>query len=262
MYGPNPASEQTLTAQILNRLPKASVVMGDIGFGTFSTAFTSTQNGHDVLFRLQPNRARALGRGLPLGPATDEPVCWRPSAYERKRHPDLPADACVHGRFIAQQVKASNGVTMTLFFFTTLTLPVDQLLALYGYRWNVETDLRSLKNTINLQMLRCLSVEMVAKELVLAITGYNLVRAIMNAAAEQNGLDPRRLSFSRCQDVINAAMPGLDAARDPTDYNAQLKRMFQLVASCKLPNRKPRPTTPRKVWGHTCKFPRRKRKPG
>lgn len=53
---------------------------------------------------------------------------------------------------------------------------------------------------------------MIAKELILAMAGYNLVRAVMNAAAEENKLNPRRLSFSRSQDVVNAALPGLAAA--------------------------------------------------
>jgi putative transposase len=258
MYGPDAVSEQKLTERILGQLPAASVIMGDINFGVFSVTFAATQRGHDVLLRLQPNRAQALGRGLPLGPATDEPICWRPSAWDRKQHPNLPTDACVQGRFIAQQVKASNGVSRTLYFFTTLPLAVGQILELYGQRWNIETDLRSLKQTVDLKMLRCQSVDMIAKELVLAIVGYNLVRAVMNTAAQQNHLDPRRLSFSRSQDVVTAALPGLDAAATQEEYQARLHRMLQLVASCKLPDRSRRSTTPRHVWGHSCKFPKRK----
>jgi len=107
-------------------------------------------------------------------------------------------------------------------------------------------------------MLRCKSADMIAKELVLAITGYNLVRAVMNIAAQQNGLNPRRLSFSRSQEVVNAALPGLDAAGSPEEYQTRLQRMFRLVASCKLPDRSNRATTPRQSWGHSRKFPKRK----
>jgi hypothetical protein len=258
MYGPQAVSEQALTEQILDRLPDGSVVMGDINFGVFSVSFAATQGGHDVLFRLQANRVAALGRGLPLRPGTDHKVCWRPSAYERKQHPELPADACVQGRLIVEQVTALNGKQVILYLFTTLDLGVKQLLQLYGDRWDVETDLRSLKQTLRLQTLRCQSSDMIAKELVLAIAGYNLVRAVMKVAAEQNQIDPRRLSFSRSQDVVNAALPGLEAARSEAEYEARLRRMFQRVASCKLPDRSKRSTTPRAVWGHASKFPKRK----
>ena len=163
----------------------------------------------------------------------------------------------MRGRFIVQQVQASNGDVVLLYLFTTLDLKVEQILALYGQRWDVETDLRSLKQTLRLDILHCQSPEMIAKELVLAVTGYNLVRAVMQAAAEQTQQDPRRLSFSRCQDVVNAALPGLDMAPTPAEYQSRLRRMFQLVASCKLPNRSRRPPAPRAFWGHTAKFPRR-----
>jgi hypothetical protein len=258
MYGPEAVSEQALTEQLLDRLPPHSVLMGDINFGVFSVAFAATQRGHDVLLRLQPNRAGAVGRGLPLQSGLDQQVCWRPSASERKKHPDLPADACLRGRLIVQRVTASDGSSVTLYLFTTLPLTVEQLLQLYGQRWNVETDLRSLKRTVDLQVLHCKSADMIAKELVLAIVGYNLVRAVMNAAAVEYNLDPRRLSFSRSQDVVNAALPGLDAATTPAEYQTRLRRMLQLVASCKLPDRSARRSLPRQVWGHGCKFAKRK----
>lgn len=258
MYGPKAVSEQALTEQILDRIPHHSVLMGDINFGVFTVAFATTLRGHDVLVRLQPNRAAVVGRGLALQTGLDQEVCWRPSAYERKRHPELPADACVRGRLIVQEVLASDGSRVTLYLFTTLGLTVEQVVQLYGQRWNVETDLRSLKRVVDLQVLRCQSVDMIAKELVLAIVGYNLVRAVMNAAAEEYELNPRRLSFSRSQDVVNAALPGLEAATTPAEYQVRLRRLLQLIASCKLPDRSKRPSTPRAVWGHGCKFAKRK----
>lgn len=262
MYGPQAVSEQALTEQILGRLPDGSVLMGDINFGVFSVAFAVTQRGHDVLFRLKADRAGVLGRGgLALTPGTEQSICWRPSAHDRKQHPDLPADACVHGRLIVQQVQSSNGKSMILYFFTTLNLGAEQILQLYGNRWDVETDLRSLKQTLRLDMLCCESPDMIAKELVLAITGYNLVRGVMNVAAEQYQLDPRRLSFSRSQDVVNAALPGLDAARSKSEYQDRLRRMFRRVASCKLPDRSKRPPAPRQAWGHHRKFPQRRNAP-
>jgi hypothetical protein len=163
MYGPKAVSEQAFTEQLLDRLPPHSVLMGDINFGVFSVAFAATGRGHDVLLRLQPNRAGVVGRGLSLQSGLDQQVCWCPSAYERKQHPDLPADACLRGRLIVQRVTASDGSPVTLYLFTTLPLTVEQLVQLYGQRWNVETDLRSLKRTVDLQVVRCKSADMIAK---------------------------------------------------------------------------------------------------
>jgi hypothetical protein len=257
MYGPGAVSEQSLTEQLLERLAP-SVLMADINFGVFSVAFAATQRGHDVLLRLQPHRAGVVVRGLLPTSGTDQKVRWRPSADDRQRHPELPADACVQGRLIVQQVQASAGTSVTLYFFTSLTLAVDQLLQLHGQRWNIETDLRSLKQTMKLQVLRWHSVDTVTKELSLTIAGYNLVRAVMSAAAQLNQLDPKRLSFSRCQDVVNAALPGLHAAPTEAEYQVRLTRILQRAASCKLPDRSRRSATPRHILGLAPKFPKRR----
>jgi hypothetical protein len=43
-----------------------------------------------------------------------------------------------------QQVTASDGSSVTLYLCTTLQLTVEQLVQLYGRRWDVETDPREV----------------------------------------------------------------------------------------------------------------------
>lgn len=62
----------------------------------------------------------------------------------------------------------------------------------------------------------------------LGLTGYNLVRAVMNAVAEEHNLNPRRLSFWRSQDVVNSALPGLAAATTEAEYQAGLMTICEL----------------------------------
>ena len=66
-------------------------------------------------------------------------------------------------------------------------------------RWNVETDLRSLKRTVGLHQLNCKSPDVVENELLLAIAAYNPVRAVMCLAARRAHITPRQLSFSFVQ---------------------------------------------------------------
>ena len=78
---------------------------------------------------------------------------------------------------------------------------------------------------MRLHSLTAKSVDMVAKELVLGIAAYNLVRGAMVAAAHVAGIDPRQLSFSRVQDVVNSSLPSLAAATDsPQEYQRVLDR--------------------------------------
>lgn len=49
---------------------------------------------------------------------------------------------------------------------------LDQL---YGMRWNIEVDFRSLKATMSMDVLRCKSKEMVDKEIAAYLLACNLV---------------------------------------------------------------------------------------
>jgi hypothetical protein len=146
-----------------------------------------------------------------------------------------------------------------LYLFTTLELPVTEIVDMYGLRWNVETDLRSLKRTVGLHQLGSKSVDMVEKELLLAIAAYNLVRAVMCLAARRANIGPRQLSFSFVQTVVEAALPGLDHAASEAEYQQRLDRMLRHAAQGKLPNRSRQRSFPRVVWGRGGHFPRRRR---
>jgi len=52
-----------------------------------------------------------------------------------------------------------------------------------------------LKGTLQLEQLTCTSPNMIAKEIHAAMITYNLVRAVMYAAAAQSGIAPRRYSL-------------------------------------------------------------------
>ncbi len=148
-----------------------------------------------------------------------------------------------------------NGKPVKLYIFTTREDPIDEILALYGQRWYVETDLRSLKRTVRLHALNSETPDMVAKELVLGVAAYNLVHTFMEAAAKKAGLEPRELSFSRAQDYVYAAMPILLRTTSPSEIEEQLQQLLRLVASCKLPKRKKRRSYPRKIWIRGRTFP-------
>ncbi|MBZ5672502.1 MAG: IS4 family transposase [Acidobacteriia bacterium] len=257
MYGDQAVSEQQLAATGIGQLPAGSVVVGDRNFGVFSTAYDAQQRGYAVIVRLTDARARFLLKGK-LPQETDQWVDWTPSRWDRQQHPDLPPDACVRGRVIARRV-INRGQIIQLYFFTVLELPPEQIVTLYGYRWNIETDLRSLKQTVHLHSLKGKSLDMVAKELVLGVAAYNLVRGTIFAAARVAGIEPRELSFSRVQDVINACLPSLAAATSPEAYQRVLDRMLRRAAQCKLPHRPHRPSYPRAVWPRRSNFPKRKK---
>jgi putative transposase len=168
-------------------------------------------------------------------------------------------DAVVSGRFIVRQVQPSNGAApFLLALLTTLEDSPEQVLELYGKRWNIEVDLRHLKGTLRLEELTCTSVEMVAKEIDVAMLAYNLVRAVIYLTAQKAGLEPRVVSFTQVRSVLQVFVPRIAAAPDERTAQKLYDDMLYYLSQCKLPQRR-RSSYPRGVWPKSKTYPARRR---
>jgi len=257
--GTGAVSEQGMAKDIMDRLPAECGVMGDRNFGVLSMAWHTTKGNHPCLFRLTDARATKWNGGL-IAPSakTDRAIRWNPSREDLRSNPEIPASASVPGRLLAFRVSDAGGKLQKLYFFTTFTLPPEEILRVYGYRWNIETDLRSLKREVRLHMLDVRSPDMAAKELVLSVAAYNLTRAAMNAAGTALGLDPRQFSFSRAQDTLNAYLPLFASASSEQQRQQLMQEMLRVFSQSKLPRSGKRTSYPREIWPRPCSFPKRK----
>jgi len=102
----------------------------------------------------------------------------------------LAPEAAVSGRLLACRIGRRQS-KQWLYLFTTCNLPEAEVVSVYGQRWRIETDLRSLKRTVQLHHIQARSPEMMEKHLLLAISAYTMVRAVMALAARRSGVDPR-----------------------------------------------------------------------
>jgi putative transposase len=178
LNGAKAVSEQALAECAIQHLPAGSVLVADRNFGIFSTAYGAQQRGLEMVLRLTAVRAKAL-LGRTISCVGDYAVCWRASRWDGKKgQQPWSADASLPGRLIAWRVGRGKR-KQWLYLFTTSSLPAEEVVALYGRRWLIETDLRSLKQTVRLQRILVQSADMMEKELLVAVMAYNLVRAIM-----------------------------------------------------------------------------------
>jgi hypothetical protein len=256
MYGQAAVSEQTLAQQAMEALPPESVIVADRNFGVFSIACAAWQRGHQVIVRMTEVRAKRLAGGQAICEPGEYAVTWRRSRWDQTT-PELAADTAIAGRLIAWRVGRGKKKSW-LYLFTTLPVSAEQVVELYGKRWTVETDLRSLKQCVRLHRLQVKSVDIMQKELMAAVLAYNLVRAIMCMAARAAGLHPRQLSFTYAHNIVQDGIANvLDALSEPEQVQ-RLERIVALVARCKLPHRKKRRAYPRAVWQRGRKYPERR----
>jgi hypothetical protein len=254
MHGPEATSEQALAGELIDRLPSGSTLIADRNFGIFAVLWRAHRQGHRVLTRLTSDRARRLAGGAVPEVGSDLGVVWEPSGHDRRAHPEIAAGARIEGRLMAIK---PEGAKQILYLFTTREEPADQVAALYGRRWTIETDLRSLKEQVRLHRIEAKSPDMVASELYLAVATWNLIRAVMQEAAQQAGVEPRRLSFSRARAALLAFAHAILQHRSPQQRDRGWELVLQSIAQCRLPQRK-RPYAPRLVWPTHQNFPSRK----
>jgi len=210
-------SELGLLRLMWNLFAPRDVLLADRYLCSWSELAVLRERGVDFVARLHAKRSADFRRGRRLGP-DDHLVTWR-----KPRRPDWmnPVQyARLPRELVVREVRVSVGVpgfrVQTLVVATSLLdaeeFPAGELADLYRQRWHAELDLRSLKSTLQMDVLRCKTPEMVRKEIWTHLLAYNLVRTIMAQAALTHSHLPRALSFKGALQTLNAFQPQLEQA--------------------------------------------------
>jgi hypothetical protein len=117
----------------------------------------------------------------------------------------------------------------------------DDIAELFHQRWLVELDIRAIKCTLGMDVLRCKSPEIVRKEIWTCLLAYNLIRKTMLQAAKRHKSSPRQLSFATVMHTLAASwetLPTQDQATQLLLIEAQIDSLAsQTVAKPSRANR-------------------------
>src|SRR5207302_7742503 len=152
------------------------------------------------VFRMHQRRKYDFRRGCRLG-VEDHVVRWtkpsRPEWMDEALYAQLPAELTI--RELRVKVHRAGFRVEELVLVTTLLdaqeYPKEEVADLYLKRWNIELDLRSIKDVLQMDVLRCKTPEMVQKEIWMHLLAYNLIRGVAAKAAAAHDKQPRHLSF-------------------------------------------------------------------
>jgi len=255
-------SEQALAVTLMLEAAKRVLYIGDRNFGIWRVVRAAVQSGGQALVRLTEVRARRLLGRKRLPDFLDQAVDWSASSHDQ-----IDAGLIrerVSGRLIIIRAHRRGYRPQTLYLFTTLTdvqaYPAKRLLELYGWRWQAELNFRTVKSTMQMDQSEVKSAEMVRKEFFAGLMAYNLVRALMAAAAEQSGCRPIELSFTRVHILLASVLTELFLGwMSAPARHERLGWLLTEASAAKLPRRRqPRPSEPRAQYYEPQVFPKMK----
>jgi hypothetical protein len=214
-YAGKGTGETTLLRRMYGSLSPGDVVVADALFDNYFLIWELRELGIDVVARVQAERVGTVT--VESRPDGDIIVWQRPNkprgmtgeqyrSYPKSlRMRQVSVDACDKDNR-AEWFKVATTILDT-------SIGGGQIGELYERRWQGEVDVRSIKSTMKMDILRCKSPEMVQKEIWAHLLAYNLLRTVMALAAAQNKVEPREISFKGAKQALSAFAPKLEAAR-------------------------------------------------
>jgi hypothetical protein len=243
-YAGKGQSELGMLRTLLGLFRPGDVVLADRLMCAWTEMVMLKQRGVDCVCRFTSHRKSDFRCGKRLGRG-DHVVTWprppKPRTIDREAYEALPDSLTV--RECRVQVGQPGFRIKTLILATTL-LDADEfakadLAQLYRARWHAELDLRSLKQTLQMDMLRCKTPELVRKELWAHILAYNLIRTIIAQAASKHGIEPRSISFKGAVQTLEAFQPAIDllGEHDAAWRGAFYGQLLDAIASQRVADR-------------------------
>lgn len=217
-------SEQTLLRRMLSRFQPGDVILADRGFHGYAGLVDFVRRGLDVVMRLNEGAWPDL-RPLRRLSKDDQIAVWhrprvRPRRLSRRQWDQIPETMTV--RLVRYRVSTPGFRSRRIELLTTLlddrAFSADDLAGLYRDRWLAELNLRGLKTTLGMDVLKGKTPDIIYKEVFMYAVAYNLIRGLMWQAADDHDCDPGRLSLAGTQQRILAMLPYLDLNRSTDDH--------------------------------------------
>jgi hypothetical protein len=195
---------------MLARLEAGDIVLADCYYCSYFMIALLAELKVDFVVRLHQCRTADFSSGKRLG-KKDHVVLWtrppRPTWMDEATYARMPES--IEVREVEVQVDKPGFRPDSIVVVTTLidadAYTGDDIRDLFRKRWLVEPDIRALKSTLGMDVLRCETPEMVRKEIWVALLAYNLIRQTMLQAAVQAELAPRDLSFTHALQTVAAS---------------------------------------------------------
>lgn len=212
-YSGKGTGEGSLLRSMLDTMNRGDILVADKYHPTFVTIAALQQRGVDMVSISHHQRIVDFTKGTVLGP-TDHIVEWKKPCRQEwmslDEYHSMPDTLYV--REFVIDIDGRDGKGEQAVVISTMTdpsIPQKELSDLYWRRWNCELDLRSIKQSMHLDVLRCKTPGMVRKEIFAHLLAYNLLRGVMVESAKRKNIQPRQLSVKGAMQAVESFTPAM-----------------------------------------------------
>jgi Transposase DDE domain len=256
-YSGKGTGEHALLRQLLGNFEPGDIAIGDAYYPSFFLIAYFMEKSVDFVFPINASRDYDFRRGRRLG-KRDHIVEWekprKPAWMDEETYNRFPEKISMRELEIEKKMKGYRTEQMIIVtsFLNKKIINRDTLAQLYACRWFVELALRSIKQTIHMDILKGKTPSMVRKEIWTCILAYNLIRKIMCQSAILHDKNPRDLSFTHAMNLIVSFREKLILSEN---NGIIYDILLQKIAQIKVGNR-PNRCEPRVVKRRPKAFPR------
>ena len=209
-YSGKQSGETALLWQMLHQLQPGDTLVADCYLCTYWIVAACQMRGVNIVMKNHDKRddhpadARRISR------------YQRVTTWHRPQRPDWMSEeeyaACPQqieirlvDLIIDQKGFRSKQYTIATTILETKVYSRDWITFVYRSRWLVELDIRSIKCSLNMDIIRAKTPAMVRTEIWSCLLAYNLVRMKMLQSCAVSGDMPRSLSFTTTMQLLSAS---------------------------------------------------------
>jgi len=231
-----------LARKIYQNLNPGDVVLGDRAFCAYADIVNLKNQDCDGVFRKHQSRKTEMRKGKIVG-SSDKLITWNkkkkcPSCLSQSEFDSLPTTLVV--REICYYIEIPGFRTKQVILITTL---LDQtaystidIINLYEERWTVEVNLKHLKTTLGMDILRGKTPSLVRKEIWAFLLVYNLLRTLMFEAGSAYNVSPLRLSLQGTRNHLKNFIPNFLNASKQNLY-ITYQTLLKIIIHQEIPER-------------------------
>jgi hypothetical protein len=192
-------SELSMVIPMLKKLPDNTLLLADDLYSSYyHFCLLRSQQCHIIVPGKRERNYKTIRDIAPNDEIVQIAKTPCPDYVTKEEWSNMPSTLLL--RRITYTYPTKSGMENAVLYTTILdeNIPATDIVTKYTMRWDIEISIREIKTLMDINVLRSKSPDMLFKELIIALTAYNLVRKIIAQSAGKVGFFPQENIFQKC----------------------------------------------------------------